>query len=205
MRKGAIIGLDVFNPIASVVVFQFNPEKMTRTLKPRTSGSEGTLYETQRLKGAPDETIKMELRFSAADRMEEGDSIAEELGLHAQLAALEMLVYPKSALVITNTALLATGRIEIVPPTGPLTLFVWGPQRIVPVQLKECEIVEETFDSTLNPISAKATVTMRVVSYNELSIAHPAYWIFMTHQVVKEVFATIGSAQNLSVIGRIFE
>lgn len=204
MRKGAIIGIDAFNPVASVVVFQFNPEKLTRTLKPQTAGSEGSLFETQRLKGAPEETIKMELLFDAADALGEGDGIAEALGLYPQLSALEMLVYPKSIQVITNTVLLATGTIEIVPPTGPLTLFVWGPQRIVPVQIKELAIEEQTFDSNLNPITAKATVTLKIVSYNELSLAHPAYWIFLLHQVAKEVFATMGSIGNLDNLDDLF-
>jgi hypothetical protein len=204
MRKGAIIGLDVFNPVASVVVFQFNPEKLTRTLTPQTAGSQGSIFETQRLKGAPEETIKMELQFDAADALAEGDAITEALGLYPQLSALEMLVYPKSALVITNTVLLATGTIEVIPPIGPMTLFVWGPQRIVPVQLKEFSIVEETYDSNLNPITAKATVTLKVLSYNDLSLTHPSYWIFLLHQIAKEVFATMGSIGNLDNLDDLF-
>lgn len=204
MRKGAIIGIDAMNPVASVVVFQINPKTLTRTIKPRTAGSEGSLYETQRLKGAPEETIKMEVFFDAADALEKGDGITEALGLYPQLSALEMLVYPKTAMVITNTVLLAKGMVEVVPPTGPLTLFVWGPQRIVPVQVKECIIEETLFDENLNPIAAKATVTLRVISYNELSILHPAYWIFLLHQVAKEVFATMGSIGNMDNLDDLF-
>lgn len=204
MRKGAIIGLDVFNPVASVVVFQFNPEKLTRTLKPQTSGGEGSIFETQRLKGAPEETIKMELVFDAADALAEGDGITEALGLYPQLSALEMLVYPKSALVITNTVLLATGTIEVIPPAGPLTLFVWGPQRIVPVQIKEFSIEEQTYDSNLNPIKSKVTLSLRVLSYNDLPLAHPGYWIFLLHQIAKEVFATMGSIGNVGNLDDLF-
>lgn len=204
MRKGAIIGLDAFNPVASVVVFQFNPEKLTRTITPQTAGGSGSIFETQRLKGAPEETIKMELVFDAADALAEGDGITETLGLYPQLSALEMLVYPKSALVIANTVLLATGTIEIIPPTGPLTLFVWGPQRIVPVQIKELSIEEQTFDSNLNPITSKATLSLKVLTYNDLSLTHPGYWIFLAHQITKEVFATIGSIGNLDNLDDLF-
>jgi hypothetical protein len=204
MRKGAIVGLDVFNPVASVVVFQFNPEKLTRTLKPQTSGGEGSIFETQRLKGAPEETIKMELVFDAADALAEGDGITETLGLYPQLSALEMLVYPKSALVITNSVLLAKGVIEVIPPTGPLTLFIWGPQRIVPVQIKEFSIEEQTYDSKLNPIKAKVTLTLKVLSYNDLALVHPGYWIFLLHQIAKEVFATMGSVGNIANLDDIF-
>lgn len=204
MRKGAIIGLDAFNPVASIVVFQFNPEKLTRTLAPQTAGGEGSIFETQRLKGAPEETIKMELLFDAADALAEGDGITETLGLYPQLSALEMLIYPKSALVITNTVLLATGTIEIVPPAGPLTLFIWGPQRIVPVQIKELSIEEQTYDANLNPITAKAQLGLRVLSYNDLSLVHPGYWIFLLHQIAKEVFATMGSIGNISNLDDLF-
>jgi len=35
LQKGAIIGLDPFNPLASVIIFQYNPDTMTRTITPR--------------------------------------------------------------------------------------------------------------------------------------------------------------------------
>ena len=38
--KGAIIGMDPFNPVASVIIFQYNPETLTRTLTPQTTGSD---------------------------------------------------------------------------------------------------------------------------------------------------------------------
>ena len=41
-REGALIGLDPANPLASVVVFQYNPDEMTRTLQARAAtGGEG--------------------------------------------------------------------------------------------------------------------------------------------------------------------
>ena len=88
---------------------------------------------------------------------------------------------------------------------GPLTLFIWGPQRILPVQVKEFSIEEQKFDSNLNPIEAKATLSLRVLSYNDLSLTHPGYWIFLLHQIAKEVFATMGSIGNLDNLGELFE
>jgi len=32
------------------------------------------------------------------------------------------------------TILLAVGTIEIIPPAAPFTLFIWGPQRVLPVE-----------------------------------------------------------------------
>ena len=40
VQKGAIVGLDPANPLASVVVFQYNPDTMTRRLEARTSGGD---------------------------------------------------------------------------------------------------------------------------------------------------------------------
>ena len=99
--------------------------------------------------------------------------------------------------MIANSVLLATGTIEVIPPAGPLTLFVWGPQRVLPVQIKDLSIEEQIHDSHLNPIQAKATVSMQVLNYNDLSLTHPGYWIFLAHQLAKEVFATMGSIGNI--------
>jgi hypothetical protein len=203
MQKGAIIGIDPANPVASVIVFDFNPETMTRTLAAQTSGSEGSIFETQRLKGAPEETIKFDLQLDASDQLNDGDNIAEKLGIYPQLSALEMLIYPKSALVIANTVLLGLGTIEVIPPAGPFILFIWGPQRVLPVRIKEFTITEEAYDSKLNPIRAKISLGLNVLSYNDLSILHPGYYMFLTHQIVKETFAVIGSIGNLDNLGDI--
>jgi hypothetical protein len=198
--KGAIIGLDIFNPLASVVVFQYNPDTMTRTLQAQTAGESGARTEVTRLKGAPVETIKLDVEIDATDQLEKGDGLATSTGVYPQLSALEMLLYPKSALVIANTVLLATGNLEIVPPTGPLTFLVWGLKRVLPVKLTEFSITEEAYDVGLNPIRAKVSLGLRVLSYNDLSITNPAYYVFLAHQIVKETMATIGSIGNIGAV-----
>jgi len=197
LTKGAIIGVDLFNPIASVVIFQYNPETVTRTLQPQGASESGAKAEAMRLKGAPIETIKMDLEIDAADQLETGDTFAEKLGISPQLSALEMLAYPKTLLVAINTALMALGTLEILPPIGPFTLLVWGLKRVVPVRLNELTITEELHDAALNPIRAKVNVGLRVLSYNDLSLTNPGYYIFVAYQVVKEVMATIGSIRNV--------
>ena len=134
--------------------------------------------------------------------MEEANGIASTFGIYPQLSALEMLVYPKSALVITNTALLATGTIEVVPSAAPLTLFIYGWKRVVPVKLSSLSITETAHDPQLNPIRATVDLSLRVLTYNDLPLTHPGYWTFMAHQVVKETMAVIGSVSNIgSVLG----
>ncbi|HWT24928.1 MAG TPA: hypothetical protein VN213_15610 [Solirubrobacteraceae bacterium] len=198
--RGAIVGLDLFNPVASVIVFQYNPDTLERTIAPQGSeGGEGAdRSEALRLKGPPQETIKVEIELDATDRLEQDEPSAREHGVYPQLSALEMLVYPKSALTIANTVLLAAGTIEIIPPSAPLTVFVWGPKRAVPVKVQEFTIAEEAYDASLNPIRAKVSLGLRVLSTSDLQITHPGYGLFLAHQITKEALATAGSAANLA-------
>lgn len=198
--KGAIIGIDPINPLASIAVFQYNPDTVTRSLQVQGSGDGGDRSEAMRLKGPPIETIKMDVEIDATDQLEKADGMTTALGIYPQLSALEMLVYPKSALVIANTVLLGLGTVEVLPPIGPFTLLVWGLKRVVPVRLTELSITEEAFDPSLNPMRAKVSLGLRVLNYNDLSITDPGHHIFMAHQIAKEVFATIGSVGNLGAV-----
>src|SRR5690606_19619089 len=112
--KGAIIGIDIFNPIASVVVFQYNPEQLSRSIEPHYGdASGGARAEALRLGGPPRETISASVQIDAVDQLERDHEITRKVGINPQLAALEMLIYPKSSVVIANTILLATGTIEV--------------------------------------------------------------------------------------------
>jgi len=201
LLKGAIIGVDPFNPLASVIVFQYNPDTMTRTLQAQTAGGEGgDRSEALRLKGAPIENIKLDVEIDATDQLEKAADPAVSMGIYPQLSAMEMLLYPKSALVIANTVLMAIGTIEIVPPEAPFTLLIWGPKRVLPVRLTEFSITEEAYDTSLNPIRAKASLGLRVLSYNDLPVTHPGYAMFLAHQIIKEAMAVVGSVNNLEAV-----
>lgn len=199
--KGAIVGIDPLNPLASVVVFQYNPDTLSRTVQGQSAGGGGDRSEAMRLKGAPIETINLDVEIDATDQLETGAGLATSLGIYPQLSALEMLVYPKSALVIANTVLLALGTLEVIPPVGPFTLFIWGPKRVLPVRLTDFTIAEEAHDVNLNPIRASVRLGLRVLSYNDLSLTHPGYAVFLAHQVVKEVMATMNVGSALGGIG----
>lgn len=198
LLKGAIIGLDPLNPLASVVIFQYNPDTLTRTVQARAAGagSDAAQSEALRLKGPPEETIKLDVEIDATDQMERGDTITGQFGIAPALASLEMLLYPKSSLVIANEVLSALGVIEVVPPEAPLTIFVWGLKRVLPVRLTELSITEEAFDPALNPIRAKVNLSLRVLTYDDLGLLSVGGGLFLTQQVLKEVMATIagGSA-----------
>ena len=70
-----------------------------------------------------------------------------------------------------------------------MTLFVWGPKRALPVKLNEFSITEEAHDMHLNPIRAKVSLGLRVLSYSDLPLTHPGYALFLAHQVTKEAMA----------------
>jgi hypothetical protein len=198
--KGALVGLDLLNPIPNVIAFQYNPETLSRTLKARGSSAQGAKAEAMRLTGAPEEDIKLDVEIDATDQLEKADSTAVSVGIYPQLSALETLLYPASAVVIANTALMATGTIEIIPPVGPFTLFIWGPQRVLPVRITEFSVTEEAHDVNLNPIRARVSLGLRVLGYNDLSLTNPGYYMFLAHQVVKETMAAVGSMNDLSAV-----
>ena len=201
LLKGAIVAIDPNSPIPAVTVFQYNPHTLTRRLEPQTMGGESRT-QPLRIKGAPVETIDVEIEIDASDQLEKGGVAALAMGIYPQLSALEMLVYPRSARVIANEVLLKLGTIEIVPPEAPLTLFVWGPSRVLPVQITSFSITEEVHDTKLNPIQAKVSLGMRVLTYNDLPSATRATRSSWPIRWPKEVMAIMGSAGSLgSAVG----
>lgn len=197
LLKGAIVGIDPLNPQSAVIVFQYNPESLTRTLTVQTTGSDNASQgEVLRLSGPPQEAIKVDIEIDATDQLERGTPPATVLGIHPALAALELLLYPKSGLVIANEVLARVGVIEIIPPEVPLTLFVWGEKRVLPVRITEFSITEEAFDPNLNPIRAKVSLGMTVLNYHTLGLTSVGGALFMAHQILKETMATLNSASG---------
>jgi hypothetical protein len=196
----AIVSVEPSNLIPKVILFQYNPDTLTRTLKPQSVSEGANKSESLRLKGAPIETISLDVELDATDQLEhpEMNPAAPALGILPQLAALETILYPKTSLVISNSALAAGGAIEVVPPEGPFTLFIWGSKRILPVRLTEYRVTEEAYDTSLNPIRAKVSLGLRVLSYDDFAQGHQGYALFIAHQVAKEALAAIGSVSNLS-------
>lgn len=93
--KGALVGVDKFNPLASVVVFQYNPNTMTRRLEARAAGGDGDPAEALRLSGPPKETITLSIEIDAADQLEKANPTATTMGIYPSLSALEMMLYRK--------------------------------------------------------------------------------------------------------------
>lgn len=197
LQKGAIVS-DPLSPLASVIIFQYNPDTMTRNINAQVLGENADKGEALRLKGPPRETINLEVEIDATDQLEAAKFPETALGIHPVLAALEMLLYPKSSLMIANEALARLGVIEIIPPEVPLTLLVWGVKRVLPVRLTSLSITEESFDPSLNPIRAKVSLSLQVLTYQDLGLLSPGGALFMVHQIAKEVMASMGGTGNIS-------
>jgi hypothetical protein len=82
-----------------------------------------------------------------------------------------------------------------------LPLFVWSKSRIVPVRVTELSITEEAFDPALNPIQAKVSLGLRVLSVDDLGFQHKGGSLFMAYLQQKEQLASRIPAFGLSVFG----
>jgi hypothetical protein len=192
LQKGAILSVDATTGILrGLIALQYNPDSITRTLKPQTVGEHPDRSEVQRLTGPPVETIQCTAELDASDQLAAGDSTTVSFGIQPQLAALELLVYPSSIVLIANEVLTLIGTIEILPMESALTLFVWSKTRITPVRITDLSVTEEAFDPQLNPIRAKVALGMRVLNVNDVGFLSPAGATYMAYQLQKEALAQL--------------
>lgn len=185
-----------------IIVLQYNPDTLTRSLQIKGVGGDSQEFsESMRLKGPPVETIKLEAEIDATDKLEAGDATAADIGLHAQLALLETLVYPASTDLRANNSEASAGSIEIVAMQKPLTLFVWSKTRVLPVRITEFSITEESFDSALNPIRAKVSLGMRVLTVDDVGFDQRGGSIFMSYLEQKEQLAARIASASFGALG----
>jgi hypothetical protein len=202
--KGGIVLIDAnTSAVVRTIPLQYNPDTLTRTLqiKARTEG--GDRSDAMRLTGPPVETIKLDVEIDATDQLEFPDQNRNitEFGIHSQLAALETIVYPSSTQIQSNNSLASAGTLEIIPMETPLTLFVWSKNRVLPVRLTDFSITEEAFDANLNPIRAKVSLGMRVLSVNDLPFSHKGSGLFLAYQQQKEELARKATGGTLNTLG----
>jgi len=191
--KGAIVVVNpTTNRVDGTIVFQYNPETLSRTLQIQAIEDGGARSEVMRLKGAPIETIRLDVEIDATDRLEYAEPTAIALGIHPQLAALETLIYPTVEDISRNMEDAAKGKLEIIPMEAPMTLLVWGPTRVLPVRLTDFSITEEAYDINLNPIRAKVSLSMRVLNYDDLPWGKRGAKLFLSHHRIKEKIAKVG-------------
>jgi hypothetical protein len=203
--KGGIVLIDpVSAQVLRIISLQYNPETLSRSLQIQAAtGETGQRSEPLRFKGPAVETIKLDAEIDAADQLEFPDQnrATVENGVQPQLAVLELLAHPTSGQMLRLDSEASSGTLEISPMEAPLTLFVWSKSRIVPVRLTDFSITEEAFDPALNPIRAKVTIGLRVLSTDDLGFAHKGGSLFMSYLQTKEQLAAKAVPGNFAALG----
>lgn len=204
LLKGGIVLIDANTGIVQrVIALQYNPVTVSRTLQGQSAGEESARSVALRLTGPPVESYKLEAEIDATDQLEfpEENKTVVEHGILPQLAALETIVYPESAQLLSNNSLAGAGTLEIAPVEGPLTLFVWSKNRVLPVRLTDFSISEEAFDPNLNPIRAKVSLGLRVLNVNDLGFDHRGGNLYMNYHQQLERFAGMARGGTLGDLG----
>lgn len=204
--KGAFInvGAGLLGALPNIVVFQFNPDKVTRTpaqVRPPAPSTGAGSRDSQQQPGQPSESMSFSLRVDATDQLAGSNPIAAASGILPTLSALELLMAPKSGLLLDLFILGGgPGPHQHPPERLPTVLFFWGPYRILPVSITSLSIVESLYDQLLNPIRAEVSVNLQVLTPEQLAtdsvLAQGAY---VYSQGVKEVMAALNLANAVEI------
>lgn len=212
LLRGALIeyGSDFLGPLPNVVIFQFNPETITRTVQipPRPTG--GARRETTQAGDPPIESFTVKAEFDAADQLNSNNVLARSFGVGPQLAALEKMVYPTNNLggligeAIDAIGSALTGGSSSSPPTQPIPretypriLFIWGATRVLPVIITSMSIAEQQYDFLLNPVRAEVSIGLSVNAIQNCSDDVVAKGAMEYSNVVKEAQAILNLANTV--------
>lgn len=186
-----------------IIVFQYNPESLRRSLAARAQPPDrgnagGAREEVLRVQGPPVETINLTVMLHAADQLERPDqnrSVVEN-GLQPVLATLELLLYPSTNTAQEQSQQAQHGQAQVNAADVPLTLLVWGKSRVVPVLITSFTISEEAFDVNLNPIQARIELGLKVLTYMELKDTSLGKDAFLSYQRQKENLAQLAQPRG---------
>lgn len=190
--------------VQRTISLQYNSDTLTRRFQTQETGGDGSYrVEPTRFKGPAVETYSLDAEIDATDQLEfpSQNPSTGEFGIQPQLALLEALVHPTAAQLQTVDSLASSGTLEIAPMLAPLVLFVWGKSRIVPVKVTEFSITEEAFDPALNPLRAKVSLGLRVLSVDDLGFSSKGGSLFMTYLQGKETLAGKVPPVTFSTLG----
>ena len=192
LLKGAIVQFTpaAIIPIPTIVLFQYNPESISRTLQPfedTDPNAEKDKNKIRALKAVgglvqpidPTETISMSIYLDASDPLGDNWPLAIAFGVQDRLSALEELMYPAAnsvlgALVSSIAGAISGSGTKTIDTSAniqnvPLTLFIWGPGRIVPVRMTAFSVEEQQWTQLLYVSRAKVNISMRVLTDSEIT------------------------------------
>lgn len=217
--RGALVEYSgqFLGPVPNLVIFQFNPETIDRTITipgataaANNSAANRPKRESATTEAPAVESFSITAKFSAADDLGSGGAVSivpRLFGVGPQLAALEKMVYPPTtpggligAAIDAIGSALSGGRAAAaptrpVPPQRvPRILFIWGPTRVLPVRITSMTINEKQYDALLNPVEAEVVIGLTVLSTPSPSDA-VASGAWKYTQMVKDTQATLNLAK----------
>jgi hypothetical protein len=203
-------GSSFLGPLPNIVIFQFNPEQLARTINipapPTRRESAGRTRDRGQSAATPTESFTLTAHFSAADDLGAGGALSavpRVFGIGPQIAALEKMVYPSNIIGGAIGAAIdaigdALGLGGDDAPTKPIPaekvpriLFIWGLTRVLPVTIKSMSITEQKFDFLLNPVQAEVQIGLDVASLASSSKDEIGKGALMYTQTVKEAQAIL--------------
>lgn len=181
LLKAGFVCLTAPANVERTIVFGYNPETLSRRISATTHESmisSATMQE-------PQEIIAFRVVLDIVDKAEFPAEFPQALrdGIYPQLSAIEQLMYPSML------------------PANSLVLFLWGENRILPVQIMELQIVEQMFDPTLTPTLAEIAVTLRVLKDADLTGRDWALRFRDEHLLKMRQFAASASDGSLNPFG----
>lgn len=215
--RGAFVEFGISLP-PLIVVFQFNPVTISRTRTatinkpptPKDAQGAQCLGFIQQVASKPKallefragqtitvnpETLSFDIRLDATDKLNDGNTLAEQFGIAPQLSTLELMMLPKSQSLLGGavSALLGGAPKSFAffddAKNPPIILFIWGRKKVLPVNITNMTIKEEEFSTDLNPTRATLTVSLEVMEGPNVP--------FLYTKALKEVMSVL----NLANIG----
>ena len=189
LSKGALHIIPASGGNGQSIVFQYNPDKVQRQIKPKiVGGQSGGHSANVRFGTAPEETYSMQVEIDALDNLPSKAQAKAAVtdGIYPMLSALELLMYPTLNEVQSNQTQMNSGTLQVAPYTAPQVLLNWGKKRIVPVVVESYSVEEQMFDKSLNPIRASIQLALRVITYDDVLPGSNNYQSFVSYQRFKE-------------------
>lgn len=142
-----------------------------------------------------EENLDFELRLDASDGLDAGNPVAQGFGIGPALSTLELMTHPKDESVLgqaLDSLIGSTGFRAPKAENPPLVLFIWGVQRVLPVNINSLAITETEFDMMLNPVRASVAVSLTVIEGGNS--------FFKFSKTTKEVMAVLNVANLVTDI-----
>ena len=150
-------------------------DSLSRALQVQAAGATGATASSRcASRGPAAETFKLEADIDATDQLEfPGQNPPGEFGISRSSPCSSRWCTPPRRSCRRAIAKRARGRSDRADAGAAHAVRV-GQNRIVPVKVTDFSVTEEAFDPSLNPIRAKVSLGLRVMSTDDLTFSTKA-------------------------------